>query len=122
MLVIRKHLSSQIRFSLVRILKVGIFTDSILYNYAKHFPYTTSPHSLNVLRKFSLNKLINVMLNDNLAAVLSVIELTKDHHPDRDDERARIEVAGGSVIVRGVPRVNGILAMSRSIGDIYLKR
>lgn len=63
------------------------------------------------------------MLNGNLAAaMLSAIELTKDHHPDRDDERARIEAAGGSVIVWGVPRVNGILAMSRSIGDIYLKR
>ncbi|KAL9435957.1 hypothetical protein AB3S75_022094 [Citrus x aurantiifolia] len=55
-------------------------------------------------------------------AMLSAIELTKDHHPDRDDERARIEAAGGSVIVWGVPRVNGVLAMSRSIGDIYLKR
>ncbi|TXG63715.1 hypothetical protein EZV62_010709 [Acer yangbiense] len=55
-------------------------------------------------------------------AFLSAIELTKDHHPDRDDERARIEAAGGSVITWGVPRVNGILAMSRSIGDVYLKR
>ncbi|KAK0583551.1 hypothetical protein LWI29_038121 [Acer saccharum] len=55
-------------------------------------------------------------------AFLSALELTKDHHPDRDDERARIEAAGGSVITWGVPRVNGILAMSRSIGDVYLKR
>ncbi|XP_031287166.1 probable protein phosphatase 2C 51 [Pistacia vera] len=55
-------------------------------------------------------------------ASLSAIELTKDHHPDQADERARIEATGGSVIVRGVPRVNGILAMSRAIGDIYLKR
>ncbi|KAL5863951.1 hypothetical protein ACOSQ3_001465 [Xanthoceras sorbifolium] len=55
-------------------------------------------------------------------AFLSAIELTKDHHPDRDDERDRIEAAGGSVFTWGVPRVNGILAMSRSIGDVYLKR
>ncbi|XP_059625917.1 probable protein phosphatase 2C 51 isoform X2 [Cornus florida] len=53
---------------------------------------------------------------------LHAVELTRDHHPDRDDERARIEAAGGHVRVWGVPRVNGILAMSRSIGDIYLKR
>ncbi|XP_074353395.1 putative protein phosphatase 2C 51 isoform X1 [Apium graveolens] len=53
---------------------------------------------------------------------LSAKELTRDHHPSRDDEKARIEAAGGFVRVWGVPRVNGILAVSRSIGDIYLKR
>lgn len=58
----------------------------------------------------------------NLTTSLSATELTEDHHPDRDDERARIEAAGGYVAVWGVPRVNGVLAMSRSIGDVYLKR
>lgn len=53
---------------------------------------------------------------------LSTTELTRDHHPGRDDEKARIEAAGGFVRVWGVPRVNGILAVSRSIGDVYLKR
>uniref|UniRef100_A0A5B7ATR6 PPM-type phosphatase domain-containing protein n=1 Tax=Davidia involucrata TaxID=16924 RepID=A0A5B7ATR6_DAVIN len=55
-------------------------------------------------------------------AKLHAEELTRDHHPDRDDERGRIEAAGGFVRVRGVPRVNGVLALSRSIGDVYLKR
>ncbi|XP_028099039.1 putative protein phosphatase 2C 76 [Camellia sinensis] len=54
--------------------------------------------------------------------VLDVEELTRGHHPDRDDERARIEAAGGFVRLWGVPRVNGILAVSRSIGDVHLKR
>ncbi|XP_062178306.1 probable protein phosphatase 2C 51 isoform X3 [Alnus glutinosa] len=58
----------------------------------------------------------------NLTTSPSATELTEDHHPDRDDERARIEAAGGYVAVWGVPRVNGVLAMSRSIGDVYLKR
>ncbi|KAK3009173.1 hypothetical protein RJ639_014008, partial [Escallonia herrerae] len=49
-------------------------------------------------------------------------ELTRDHHPDRIDERARIEAAGGFVRVLGVPRVNGLLAVSRAIGDLSLKR
>ncbi|KAI3526698.1 hypothetical protein L1887_05959 [Cichorium endivia] len=49
-------------------------------------------------------------------------ELTNDHHPDRDDERARIELAGGFVLDWGVPRVNGLLAVSRAIGDVSLKR
>ncbi|KNA05523.1 hypothetical protein SOVF_189480 isoform A [Spinacia oleracea] len=53
---------------------------------------------------------------------LQVIDLTKDHHPDRDDENARITASGGFVSLLGVPRVNGILAVSRSIGDLYLKR
>ncbi|CAK7346524.1 unnamed protein product [Dovyalis caffra] len=57
-----------------------------------------------------------------LSASLSTTELTYDHHPDREDETARIKAAGGSVILWGVPRVNGILAMSRSIGDVALKR
>ncbi|PIA45708.1 hypothetical protein AQUCO_01600146v1 [Aquilegia coerulea] len=52
----------------------------------------------------------------------SVKELTRDHHPDRDDERSRIESAGGYVEEWGVPRVNGELAVSRSIGDVSFKR
>ncbi|XP_057800995.1 probable protein phosphatase 2C 51 [Salvia miltiorrhiza] len=51
-----------------------------------------------------------------------VEELTRDHHPDRADEKARIEAAGGFITRYAVPRVNGILALSRAIGDIYLKR
>ncbi|KAL6505156.1 hypothetical protein OROGR_024973 [Orobanche gracilis] len=49
-------------------------------------------------------------------------ELTRDHHPDREDEKARIEAAGGFVSKSSVPRVNGILAVSRAIGDVFLKR
>lgn len=50
-------------------------------------------------------------------------ELTRDHHPDRDDERYRVESAGGHVEEwAGVSRVNGQLAVSRAIGDIFFKR
>lgn len=53
----------------------------------------------------------------------TVKELTKDHHPDRDDERLRVEAAGGYVLDwGGVARVNGELAISRSIGDLPYKR
>lgn len=53
----------------------------------------------------------------------SVKELTRDHHPDRDDERLRVENAGGFVLEwGGVPRVNGRLAISRAIGDVSFKR
>ncbi|KAK1373063.1 Protein-serine/threonine phosphatase [Heracleum sosnowskyi] len=60
--------------------------------------------------------------DDHPGTKLSAKELTRDHHPSRDDEKARIKAAGGFVRVWGVPRVNGILAVSRSIGDISLKR
>ncbi|XP_051116720.1 probable protein phosphatase 2C 2 [Andrographis paniculata] len=49
--------------------------------------------------------------------------LTSDHCPSRDDERHRIEALGGFVECRnGVWRVLGSLAVSRSIGDEYLKQ
>ncbi|XP_038708682.1 probable protein phosphatase 2C 75 isoform X1 [Tripterygium wilfordii] len=49
------------------------------------------------------------------------IPLSFDHKPDRSDELARIEAAGGQVIFLNGARVQGILAMSRAIGDKYLK-
>lgn len=55
-------------------------------------------------------------------AVLSdsgnAVELTTDHHPCMPAERARVEEAGG--VIRG-GRVNGVLAVTRSIGDIMYK-
>ncbi|XP_042485695.1 probable protein phosphatase 2C 75 [Macadamia integrifolia] len=58
-------------------------------------------------------------------AVLSrggrAIPLSTDHKPDRPDELARIEAAGGRVIYLSGARVLGILAMSRALGDKYLK-
>ncbi|OQU87413.1 hypothetical protein SORBI_3003G275501, partial [Sorghum bicolor] len=47
--------------------------------------------------------------------------LSVDHKPDRQDERARIEAAGGHVVNWHGHRVEGVLAMSRSIGDRYIK-
>lgn len=44
--------------------------------------------------------------------------LTRDHSPNRPDETRRIEKAGGGVL-QG--RVNGVLAVSRAIGDTALK-
>nr|GMC78102.1 protein phosphatase 2C 16-like isoform X1 [Ipomoea batatas] len=47
--------------------------------------------------------------------------LSIDHKPNREDEYARIEASGGRVIQWNGHRVFGVLAMSRSIGDRYLK-
>ena len=47
--------------------------------------------------------------------------LTEDHKPNRPDEMARIRAAGGTVQFFGVWRVQGVLAVSRAIGDRMLK-
>ncbi|KAJ6794615.1 putative protein phosphatase 2C 53 [Iris pallida] len=49
------------------------------------------------------------------------VALSVDHKPNREDEYARIEAEGGKVIQWNGYRVLGVLAMSRSIGDRYLK-
>ncbi|WCJ19668.1 Protein phosphatase 2C 37 [Euphorbia peplus] len=49
------------------------------------------------------------------------IPLSVDHKPDRPDELLRIQEAGGRVIYWDGARVLGVLAMSRAIGDNYLK-
>eukprot|EP00514_Thraustochytrium_sp_LLF1b_P006831 CAMPEP_0184537958 /NCGR_PEP_ID=MMETSP0198_2-20121128/17342_1 /TAXON_ID=1112570 /ORGANISM="Thraustochytrium sp., Strain LLF1b" /LENGTH=268 /DNA_ID=CAMNT_0026931385 /DNA_START=617 /DNA_END=1423 /DNA_ORIENTATION=+ len=47
--------------------------------------------------------------------------LSNDHKPNREDERLRIEALDGNVIHWGVWRVQGVLAVSRAIGDRVLK-
>ncbi|KAG8636198.1 protein phosphatase 2C 56 [Manihot esculenta] len=49
------------------------------------------------------------------------IALTVDQKPDRQDELTRIEEGGGKVINWNGARVLGVLAMSRAIGDRYLR-
>lgn len=48
--------------------------------------------------------------------------LSDDHKPNRPDEAKRIRSLGGRVLFHGVWRVNGILAVSRAIGDRILKQ
>ena len=49
------------------------------------------------------------------------IELSNPHSPTREDEKERLKAAGGAVVWFGTWRVNGVLAVSRSIGDNNLK-
>jgi serine/threonine protein phosphatase PrpC len=50
-----------------------------------------------------------------------VVVLTRDHKPDDEPELSRIEALGGTVVNFDVPRVEGILAISRALGDTCLK-
>jgi len=47
--------------------------------------------------------------------------LSDDHKPNRADEEARIKRLGGRVVHWGRWRVNGVLAVSRAIGDVPLQ-
>ncbi|XP_075508183.1 putative protein phosphatase 2C 8 [Primulina tabacum] len=59
-------------------------------------------------------------------AVLSrggaAVPLSRDHKPDRPDEKQRIEAAGGNILNWNGWRVQGVLATSRSLGDYSLKK
>lgn len=78
-----------------------------------------------VVAVFSPSKIVIANCGDS-RAVLSrggaAIPLTKDHKPERDDETSRIEAAGGRVIYWDGYRVSGLLALSRALGDRYLKQ
>jgi len=47
-----------------------------------------------------------------------LVELSKDHKPRNEDEKARIEKYGGKV---SKGRINGSLAVSRGFGDLAFK-
>ncbi|KAL7521052.1 hypothetical protein ACHAWX_005741 [Stephanocyclus meneghinianus] len=51
----------------------------------------------------------------------TAVALSEDHKPGRNDETKRINDLGGRVIYWGRWRVEGVLAVSRSIGDAKLK-
>eukprot|EP01134_Creolimax_fragrantissima_P000403 CFRG0403T1 len=65
-------------------------------------------------------------LGDSQAMLCRNGEEVKDmccpHKPDREDEKKRIEDAGGVVVWYGAWRVNGVLSVARAIGDRQLKK
>lgn len=52
----------------------------------------------------------------------TAIPLSWDHKPERPDELERIRAAGGKLTYQNGARVYGILNMSRSLGDSFLKK
>jgi protein phosphatase 1L len=49
------------------------------------------------------------------------VALTIDHRPALEEEKTRIENLGGTITFLGTPRVQGVLAVSRALGDRRLK-
>lgn len=70
------------------------------------------------------NQIITAHAGDSRAIMITTTEsydLTADHKPSNLREKERIELLGGQIITVGVPRVQGILAVSRSLGDFSLR-
>ncbi|KEH34758.1 putative protein-serine/threonine phosphatase [Medicago truncatula] len=87
-------------------------------------PHCDAVGSTAVVAVVTPNKIIVSNCGDSRAVLCRngvAIPLSSDHKPDRPDELLRVEAAGGRVIYWDGPRVLGVLAMSRAIGDNYLK-
>ncbi|KAI7739732.1 hypothetical protein M8C21_000498 [Ambrosia artemisiifolia] len=79
---------------------------------------------VKIVAVVALDKIVVSNCGDSRAVLCRngvAIPLSTDHKPDRADELERIEEAGGRVIFWDGARVLGVLAMSRAIGDSYLK-
>ncbi|GMJ11913.1 ABA-HYPERSENSITIVE GERMINATION 3, ARABIDOPSIS THALIANA PROTEIN PHOSPHATASE 2CA [Hibiscus trionum] len=87
-------------------------------------PQCDAVGSTAVVAVVTPNKIIIANCGDSRAVLCrngAALPLSDDHKPDRPDELLRIQEAGGRVIYWDGPRVLGVLAMSRAIGDNYLK-
>ncbi|KAG1679125.1 hypothetical protein FOA52_000480 [Chlamydomonas sp. UWO 241] len=51
----------------------------------------------------------------------AAVALTEDHKPEREDEAARVQAAGGRILFNRGARVGGVLAMTRALGDHHLR-
>ena len=59
---------------------------------------------------------------EHVGHVGGVEALTQDHKPNKPSERKAIEARGGKVVRGfGCARVDGVLAVSRALGDVSLK-
>ncbi|OIW04071.1 hypothetical protein TanjilG_00631 [Lupinus angustifolius] len=89
-----------------------------------HTPHSDAVGSTAVTAVLTPEKIVVANCGDSRAVLCRngvAIPLSSDHKPDRPDELIRVEAAGGRVIYWDGARVLGVLAMSRAIGDNYLK-
>ncbi|KAI3772296.1 hypothetical protein L6452_03478 [Arctium lappa] len=89
-----------------------------------HSPESYGVGSTAVVAVVTPDNIIVANCGDSRAVLCrngKAVPLSNDHKPDRPDELKRIEAAGGKVVYWDGARVCGVLAMSRAIGDNYLK-
>ncbi|CAK4072930.1 unnamed protein product [Aphanomyces euteiches] len=100
-----------------------IKTDSDYIKLADRYHKDDGTTAIGVLVQGNTIHVANV--GDSRAVLIKkngdAVALSVDHKPNRQDERERVNNMGGHVIFWGVWRVEGILAVSRAIGDRMLK-
>lgn len=72
----------------------------------------------------SARQLITAHVGDSRAVMVTLEEsfdLTSDHKPSNASEKERVELLGGRIIQYGVLRVQGVLAVTRALGDFSLR-
>ena len=72
----------------------------------------------------SHKQLITAHVGDARAAMITIddsFNLTADHKPSNPSEKERVELLGGRIIDYGVLRVQGVLAVTRALGDFSLR-
>ncbi|CAK9310671.1 unnamed protein product [Citrullus colocynthis] len=85
-------------------------------------PYSVGSTSLVVL--LSACQIIVANCGDSRALLCrgsQAVPLTADHKISRPDEYDRLVKGGARILFVGCPRVEGVLTMTRAIGDHYLK-
>lgn len=74
---------------------------------------------------FSKQEIVTANIGDSRGILIrdgKAINLSTDHKPEDKLEKRRIEHAGGQVVNRGdCWRIDGILNLSRALGDYYMK-
>ena len=72
----------------------------------------------------STHQLISAHVGDSRAVMVTLddsFDLTCDHKPSNPSEKERVELLGGRIIQYGVLRVQGVLAVTRALGDFSLR-
>ncbi|KAI3811565.1 hypothetical protein L1987_21290 [Smallanthus sonchifolius] len=89
-----------------------------------HAPESYGVGSTAVVAVVTPEKIVVANCGDSRAVLCrngEAVPLSTDHKPDSPEELHRIQAAGGKVLYWDGARVCGVLAMSRAIGDGYLK-
>ena len=103
-----------------------LLTDKKWANFVQTTNAYTDAGSTALFALIENKRLIIANTGDSRAILLTsdgVRQISKDHSPSEQSERSRIENSGGNIIDdKGVDRVEGVLSLSRALGDLPLKK
>lgn len=88
------------------------------------FPADDGSTVVSLFVSRSSRQLITAHVGDSRAVMVTLddsFDLTCDHKPSNASEKERVELLGGRIIQYGVLRVQGVLAVTRALGDFSLR-